>query len=268
MIQEAASTAFHTCASRYTGKERDTESGNDYMFARYYNSATGRFLSPDWSAKAEPVPYAKLGDPQSLNLYSYVLNNPLSRADADGHCPGEGAGQSSPSDCGQVKVAATPATQPAPVHTTTVTDPNGKDHTDTGPSGVIHFTVTANGTPVDGVKVTETNQSTTKAGTQTITGGAVEGEATSKNGGKYQDTVGAGLPVDKVSPADAAKAYNGTPVTITDTQTQTLTFPNGCACTATSTRTTTNIGPGGAISPSGYTLTTTQPVVTTPQPPQ
>jgi len=71
---------------RYTGKERDTESGNDYMFARYYNSATGRFLSPDWSAKVQPVPYAKLGDPQSLNLYSYVRNNPLSRNDPDGHC--------------------------------------------------------------------------------------------------------------------------------------------------------------------------------------
>ena len=73
--------------SRCTGKERDTESGNDYMFARYYNSATGRFLSPDWDAKSDdPVPYAKLDDPQSLNLYSYVLNNPVGRADADGHC--------------------------------------------------------------------------------------------------------------------------------------------------------------------------------------
>lgn len=30
----------------FTGKERDTELGNDYMFARYYDSATGRFLSP------------------------------------------------------------------------------------------------------------------------------------------------------------------------------------------------------------------------------
>ena len=68
-----------------TGKERDTESGNDYMFARYYNSVTGRFLSPDWSAKVAPVPYAKLDNPQTLNLYSYVANNPLSRADADGH---------------------------------------------------------------------------------------------------------------------------------------------------------------------------------------
>lgn len=70
---------------RFTGKERDSESGNDYFGARYYASSMGRFLSPDWSAKAEPVPYAKLDDPQSLNLYSYVRNNPLSRRDLDGH---------------------------------------------------------------------------------------------------------------------------------------------------------------------------------------
>ena len=51
----------------------------------------------------EPVPYAKLSDPQSLNLYAYVGNNPLIHVDADGHecisgyntgdgskCPGEG----------------------------------------------------------------------------------------------------------------------------------------------------------------------------------
>ena len=70
----------------FTGKERDTESGNDYFPARYYRSSMGRWLSPDWSAKAEPVPYAKLDDPQTLNLYSYMQNNPLSGADADGHC--------------------------------------------------------------------------------------------------------------------------------------------------------------------------------------
>ena len=69
----------------FTGKERDTESGNDYFGARYYASSMGRFLSPDWSAKIMPVPYAKLGNPQSLNLYSYVWNNPLSRNDPDGH---------------------------------------------------------------------------------------------------------------------------------------------------------------------------------------
>jgi hypothetical protein len=42
-------------------------------------------MSPDWSAKEEPVPYAKLDDPQSLNLYAYVLNNPMDRVDPDGH---------------------------------------------------------------------------------------------------------------------------------------------------------------------------------------
>jgi RHS repeat-associated protein len=53
--------------SRSTAKERDTESGTgaafsglDYFGARYYDSIVGRFMSPDWSAKVEPVPYAKL----------------------------------------------------------------------------------------------------------------------------------------------------------------------------------------------------------------
>ena len=70
-----------------TGKERDPESGDDYFEARYYNSAAGRFLSPDWSAKEEPVPYAKLDDPQTLNLYDYVRNSPMTGVDANGHCP-------------------------------------------------------------------------------------------------------------------------------------------------------------------------------------
>jgi RHS repeat-associated protein len=70
---------------KFTGKERDTESGLDYFGARYYASGMGRFMSPDWAAKAEPVPYSKLDDPQTLNLYSYVRNNPLSGVDPDGH---------------------------------------------------------------------------------------------------------------------------------------------------------------------------------------
>jgi RHS repeat-associated protein len=70
----------------FTGKERDTESGLDYFGARYYSSNMGRWMSPDWAAKPEAVPYSKLDNPQSLNLYGYVLNNPLSQADPDGHC--------------------------------------------------------------------------------------------------------------------------------------------------------------------------------------
>ena len=45
-------------------------------------------MSPDWSAKEEPIPYAKLDNPQSLNLYAYVMNNPMTRFDADGHAGG------------------------------------------------------------------------------------------------------------------------------------------------------------------------------------
>jgi RHS repeat-associated protein len=70
---------------KFTGKYRDTESGLDYFGARYYANAMGRFMSPDWAAKPVTVPYAKFGDPQSLNLYGYVENGPVNRIDADGH---------------------------------------------------------------------------------------------------------------------------------------------------------------------------------------
>ena len=72
---------------KFTGKERDTESGLDYFGARYYASNMGRWMSPDWADKPEDVPYSDLADPQSLNLYGYVGNNPLGKADPDGHCP-------------------------------------------------------------------------------------------------------------------------------------------------------------------------------------
>jgi RHS repeat-associated protein len=72
-------TAFHVCAFEYkfTGKERDTESGNDYFGARYYASSMGRFMSPDPTG-------GKIEDPQSLNRYAYVRNNPLSFTDPTG----------------------------------------------------------------------------------------------------------------------------------------------------------------------------------------
>ena len=89
MISAVCTTTTRFPPSRSTGKERDAESGNDYFGARYYSSSMGRWLSPDWSAKVEPVPYAKLDNPQSLNLYVYVLNNPLGSIDIDGHGGGE-----------------------------------------------------------------------------------------------------------------------------------------------------------------------------------
>jgi RHS repeat-associated protein len=79
----------NTCSQNYkfTGKERDPETNNDDFEARYYSSAYGRFLSADWSSTPSPVPYANLTNPQTLNLYAMVSDNPESFADLDGHCP-------------------------------------------------------------------------------------------------------------------------------------------------------------------------------------
>ena len=74
--------------SRCSGKERDVETGNDYFGFRYLASAQGRFTSPDWGGpldKPDPVPWAEHENPQSLNLYSYVRNNPITFGDDDGH---------------------------------------------------------------------------------------------------------------------------------------------------------------------------------------
>jgi RHS repeat-associated protein len=63
---------------KFTGKERDTESGLDYFGARFNASTIGRFMTPDGGADQDTR------EPQSWNLYSYVHNNPLNRTDADG----------------------------------------------------------------------------------------------------------------------------------------------------------------------------------------
>lgn len=71
----------------FTGKTHDQESGNDYFGARYYSENMGRFLSPDWNKNPQGVPYADFTNPQTLNLYQYMRNNPLGGVDPDGHDP-------------------------------------------------------------------------------------------------------------------------------------------------------------------------------------
>jgi RHS repeat-associated protein len=70
---------------KFTGKERDSETGLDYFGARYYGNSLGRWMSPDWATKPEAIPYSDLRDPQSLNLYGYVRNLPTTLVDKDGH---------------------------------------------------------------------------------------------------------------------------------------------------------------------------------------
>jgi RHS repeat-associated protein len=70
---------------KFTGQERDAETGLDFFGARYFSGAQGRFATPDWSPAPVAIPYADLHDPQSLNLYAYLRNDPLSSQDPDGH---------------------------------------------------------------------------------------------------------------------------------------------------------------------------------------
>lgn len=65
---------------KFTGKERDSESGLDYFGARHYGSSLGRFLQPD-----EAFNDQNTHDPQSWNLHSYVRNNPLRYTDPTGN---------------------------------------------------------------------------------------------------------------------------------------------------------------------------------------
>jgi RHS repeat-associated protein len=85
--EEASSTGSTAAAERrrFTGHERDLPAVQgslelDYMHARYYAGAWGRFLSVD------PVLDIKrsIREPQSWNRYSYVVNNPINRTDPDG----------------------------------------------------------------------------------------------------------------------------------------------------------------------------------------
>jgi RHS repeat-associated protein len=84
---------------KFTGKERDPESGLDNFGARYYSSTLGRFMSADWSSIPVPVPYANLTNPQTLNLYAIVRDNPETFADLDGHTSRGGPAPQDPGGC-------------------------------------------------------------------------------------------------------------------------------------------------------------------------
>ena len=65
----------------FTGKERDTESGNDYFGDRYFASSMGRMLSPD---PGNISAIFHMDDPQAWNGYAYAHNNPLRFTDPTG----------------------------------------------------------------------------------------------------------------------------------------------------------------------------------------
>jgi RHS repeat-associated protein len=76
--------SFHS-AYKFTGKERDKESGLFYYGARYYEPVVGKFVGADPAGsdldhlQENILPY-----PQRLNVYAYVANNPFKYIDPDG----------------------------------------------------------------------------------------------------------------------------------------------------------------------------------------
>jgi RHS repeat-associated protein len=73
---QAADAALDVPAKRYrfTGKERDEESGLYYHGARYYAPWLYRWIAAD-----------QTGIKDGLNIYAYVKNNPVKSKDASGH---------------------------------------------------------------------------------------------------------------------------------------------------------------------------------------
>jgi RHS repeat-associated protein len=64
---------------RFTGYEKDIETGLDFAEARYYNNANGRFTAVD------PLLASGISaNPQTFNRYIYTLNNPLIYTDPTG----------------------------------------------------------------------------------------------------------------------------------------------------------------------------------------
>jgi len=69
-----------TVRKQFTGYERDGETGSDFAEARYYSAALGRFSSVD----PVGVNLSRKIDPQRINAYVFVRDNPLKFVDTDG----------------------------------------------------------------------------------------------------------------------------------------------------------------------------------------
>src|SRR5882672_7781876 len=61
----------NSARQKFTGYERDSESGLDYAQARQFSPSLGRYAVPD-----PFLPSAEVDNPQSWNRYVYTLNNP------------------------------------------------------------------------------------------------------------------------------------------------------------------------------------------------
>ncbi len=237
---------------KFTGKERDAETGLDNFGARYFTSNLGRFMTPDWAARPTTVPYAVFGDPQSLNLYGYVRNDPVSQADADGHCP-PGI------DCNKITVDAAVSEEPQ-VRA-------GSAPGTASVEGQVQYTFKYTGNAMKNMPVHEEVSNKSFQDGQPVKAGLTTSDAKTNNAGVVGDTSSIDI---KVAPLPGLATTTLSTSVFTKETTQVLSFnsPSGSACTVTEQRTMTNADKTDGTPSSDYRIDIKKPTQTaSPAPP-
>jgi RHS repeat-associated protein len=226
--------------------------------ARYYGSSLGRFMTPDWATKATTVPYANFGNPQSLNLYSYVQNNPTTTGDPDGRCPSDDA-------CSKVTVTVTKDAEPHAMYNQGL-GPKGESGpyaTGVGTTTTIKFTDSKG--PMAGLSVKETPTTKDDLTGKSVPNKANPEPATTTPGGTMPDVVMRGsVSANKqtISEDDKADIQSEAASPYSHTTNQTLTFTTGGqTCTCTYSETLSNVDSKGNSQGANYSLTVTKPEV-------
>jgi RHS repeat-associated protein len=263
---------------KFTGKERDGETGLDYFIARYYSSAQGRFTSTD-----PLLASGRAASPQSWNRYTYVLNNPVRLVDPNGLDSNDANEQRRQQMSGQQQQQPTPvATQTAtlenvpnchmcfdPIPTTVIIDQmhspdlgvanvNGTDSLVVGVA--LRFTFLdqqghpiTNATVVESVEALEGPQVTQASRPVPLNANGEGGDLVSNNSGP--------VPKTEAQQRAAAKTLNQD-FTTSQRLKLTVTTDTGRVVQVTQQRTLTNTAPGaptiqGVVR--GYTFTMEQP---------
>lgn len=243
---------------KFTGKERDPETGCDYFGARYYCNPIGRFITPDWAAKPTAVPYVNFGNPQSLNLYSYVKNNPTTFGDPDGHCPGD--------DCNKITVT-TEVSEEAHMTGWKIESPDHGSSDHALVEGNINYTFQYDGKPLTNTMVHEDVKDTMTVNGSPVSANLKTGDAPTDQNGKVSDKTNIEASVPSKSGDSNAAVNHMTTSAVTKNVTQVLTVksPTGCTCSVTEKRALTNVTNNGHAS-STYRVQLNSPLTQTAAP--
>lgn len=80
--QKYSTSSVDNVRKRFTGYEKDGETGLDFAEARYYDNNYGRFNAVD-----PLLASGKSANPQTFNRYTYTMNNPVNFTDPSGMLP-------------------------------------------------------------------------------------------------------------------------------------------------------------------------------------